>query len=96
MSLNKLTAVLSIAISTLTATTANSAGLTGTISTESGKPVMGAMLSVWNEDKTRKETVYTYGDILHGVGKVKQTCPHLQAAAKIGANGIGTFCIGID
>ena len=59
MSLNKLTAVLSIAISTLTATTANSAGLTGTISTESGKPVMGAMLSVWNEDKTRKETVYT-------------------------------------
>ena len=47
MSLNKITAALSIALSSLTAITANSAGLTGTISTESGTPVMGAMLTVW-------------------------------------------------
>ena len=33
--------------------------LTGTIKTEAGKPVMGAMFTVWNAAQDRKETVYT-------------------------------------
>lgn len=38
---------------------ASAEGIVGKITTESGKPVFGAMLTVWNEEQTRKETVYT-------------------------------------
>ena len=38
---------------------ASAAALTGQITTESGQPVMGAMLTVWNEEQLRKQTVYT-------------------------------------
>lgn len=38
------------------------ASLTGTVSTENGKPVMGALVTVFNEAKSRRETVYTSAD----------------------------------
>ncbi|MEN9435910.1 MAG: hypothetical protein RIR09_565 [Pseudomonadota bacterium] len=33
--------------------------LTGTITTSDGKPIAGALLTLWNEAKNRKETVYS-------------------------------------
>ena len=50
------------ACSILRPVTAEAAILTGTLRIEGGLPVAGAMLSVWNEDKTRKETVYSGAD----------------------------------
>lgn len=33
--------------------------LTGTVGTIEGKPIAGAMVTIWNADKNRKESVYT-------------------------------------
>ena len=41
------------------ATSAQAASFTGKVSTAEGKPVVGALVTVFNEAKDRKETVYT-------------------------------------
>ncbi|MDO9234649.1 MAG: carboxypeptidase regulatory-like domain-containing protein [Aquabacterium sp.] len=41
------------------ATSAHAASFTGKVSTAEGKPVVGALVTVFNEAKDRKETVYT-------------------------------------
>lgn len=41
---------------------ARSASLTGRVAAADGKPVAGAMVSVWDEAKRRRETVYTDAD----------------------------------
>lgn len=41
---------------------ASAVNLSGTVALENGKPVLGAMVTVYNEAKDRKETVYTAAD----------------------------------
>ena len=50
------------ALSALFAANAQAVSLTGTITTENGSPVMGAMLTVFNEAGNRKESVYSGAD----------------------------------
>jgi virginiamycin B lyase len=50
------------ALPALSFNAACAASLTGIVTTENGKPVMGAMLTVFNEAANRKETVYTAAD----------------------------------
>ena len=38
---------------------ANAATLTGLVATTAGQPVAGALVTLWNEPRNRKETVYT-------------------------------------
>jgi len=59
---NRLLCAAFAAQATLCLVPADAAILTGTLRVEGGLPVAGAMLSVWNEDKSRKETVYSGAD----------------------------------
>jgi 5-hydroxyisourate hydrolase-like protein (transthyretin family) len=38
------------------------AALNGVVDTVEGKPIAGGMVTVWNTEKNRKETVYTDAD----------------------------------
>ncbi|MES2126336.1 MAG: carboxypeptidase regulatory-like domain-containing protein [Pseudomonadota bacterium] len=44
------------------AASAHAVNLSGTVTLESGKPVLGAMVTVHSEDRARKDTVYTAAD----------------------------------
>ena len=41
---------------------AHAANLSGVVATSDGKPVAGALVTLWNEARNRKETVYTNAD----------------------------------
>lgn len=53
---------LAAVLGALTLTPAQAASLSGTVSDADGRAVAGAMVSVFNEAKTRRETVYTDAD----------------------------------
>ncbi len=55
-------AALVVAAAALGARAAFAAALTGVVKTDNGKPVMGALVTVFNEAKDRRETVYTAAD----------------------------------
>jgi virginiamycin B lyase len=59
MPFNRLLISAAICALPILAIDAQAVSLTGTITTEGGKPVLGAMLTVFNEAGNRKETVYT-------------------------------------
>lgn len=57
---NNFSLTAALLLSTLALTTpATAATLTGTVMTAEGQPVAGALVTLWNEAKNRKETVYT-------------------------------------
>src|SRR5512139_2987526 len=52
-------ATLSIAAAAFASANANAANLTGLVATADGQPVAGALVTLWNEARNRKETVYS-------------------------------------
>lgn len=55
----RIAAAMAIVWWSLTPNPALAAALSGQVTAESGKPVMGAMVTLFNEGKSRRETVYT-------------------------------------
>jgi streptogramin lyase len=57
--LKQITLAASLTIAALPVTTVTAATINGQITTEAGQPIAGALVTLWNEQRNQKETVYT-------------------------------------